>query len=1368
MALLAGLLGSGPAFATDPAPAWVPVESTARAKALGWWQEGGSAVREAAEVALLGDATAVDTFLNSGRALAALRDERADAEQILALGGPQVREAAQRALSSDSGTGEVIRAFLATGWKWPLEQDQRIRVAQAMNGAGRGVQDAGKAALSGTPDDVQRFLTEGQYSNRDADDRVRLVQILSAGGPNTKTAAKIAINGSIEEVREFLKTGQYVARARDEERASIVQLAQQAREASALAVRETAEAKEASAKAVVAAELARQAAQRAEEETRAAQTDKLKAQAALDRAALAAAQAGEAAQLATVAAQAANKTARAAANAASQAAYAASGAAQAAAQARNAAAAAASDADKAKAAKDAADTAKLAAQTAFDSTEAAADSRLASAASEQAASDALNAGGNALAAAAAADRAGDYAGVSGAQAGKAKQAAAATRRHADAATAAATAARDLAKAASLAAGEAEVLAASAETHARNAEVAAREAELHAGEAATAAANSTAHAQAAQAAAATATEAVVKAGEIHKLAVRAEQEELVARTAAALALASESRLADEAAKAEAGLAVQELRALKDEADRLATALDQPDANTAQIVTDGRKLALLSMKISGPWGKGAARTALSGRDDTSTAVLDYVKTGRRQAAELDDRARVQSLAADSEMASVRAAATEALKGDAAQITAFLASGQHHAAFMDYRVGVATVMNGSGNEVQKAGRAALDGNLDAVRKFLTTDRYIAQAIDDRVRVATIANYGAESAERNETSVAGEEVKAAAKIALEGAPKLLRAFLDNGQYTAQRLDQLTLAHNADIDSLIASADAVAAYARKSAAEASQAAALANDKAAEAADYANQAQTAATQAAGFADDARNAATEAANKATQAAEAAKTAAAAQASARRAAASAIYSAKKAQGSATQAQWSAAGAYASAAAARASAEAAGKDAETAAQSAKQAFDSYTHMHDVEQEAARAAAEKARLDAQQAQQDAQAKEAVLAELDAQIKQKQKEKDEASVWYTVVSEGVHLTLDIVGGVGGVFLPGLADIADLINCAIYALEGDAQNATLSCVAAIPFAGDAAALVKFVKWTEKFGTWGKQAYEYIQKMFSKVPTACTRNSFPEGTRVLMGDGTTTPIEKLEIGDQVLASNPQTGETGPRNVEATIYTPDDRDFTDLTIKTVNGETATLTATDHHPFWSQSRQEWTDAADLRTGDTLRTPTAQDVTVAHVQYRKTLQAAYNLTVSDLHTYYVLAGTAPVLVHNTQGCGPDLGDNWTPRAKSEINGVADCDQCALDIQKALGGGDVYQIAGRFPGARPYVYRGVSTSWPQHFVVIKDGKVFDAWTGRSGEPIEDYMKNFADPSIPGDDANEILKLTQGTFTPNPDSGGGLTWKPKL
>ncbi|MDX2593162.1 MULTISPECIES: polymorphic toxin-type HINT domain-containing protein [Streptomyces] len=146
------------------------------------------------------------------------------------------------------------------------------------------------------------------------------------------------------------------------------------------------------------------------------------------------------------------------------------------------------------------------------------------------------------------------------------------------------------------------------------------------------------------------------------------------------------------------------------------------------------------------------------------------------------------------------------------------------------------------------------------------------------------------------------------------------------------------------------------------------------------------------------------------------------------------------------------------------------------------------------------------------------------------------------------------------------------------------------------------------------------------------------NSFPAGTRVLMGDGTTTlPIEEITAGDSVLAGDPQAGITGARPVEDTIYTPEDEDFTGVRLAGDAGEgPPELTATDHHPFWVENQGRWTDARDLNPGDTLRAPDGTGVRIDKVTHWKEPQGAYNLTVNDLHTYYVLAGKTPVLVHN------------------------------------------------------------------------------------------------------------------------------------
>lgn len=64
--------------------------------------------------------------------------------------------------------------------------------------------------------------------------------------------------------------------------------------------------------------------------------------------------------------------------------------------------------------------------------------------------------------------------------------------------------------------------------------------------------------------------------------------------------------------------------------------------------------------------------------------------------------------------------------------------------------------------------------------------------------------------------------------------------------------------------------------------------------------------------------------------------------------------------------------------------------------------------------------------------------------------ETDTEQGWWKSASPWVHGGLDVLG-----FVPGLGAIPDLINAGIFALEGDVANASLSALAAIPFAGDA-------------------------------------------------------------------------------------------------------------------------------------------------------------------------------------------------------------------------------------------------------------------------------------------------------------------------
>ncbi|MFF7138730.1 polymorphic toxin-type HINT domain-containing protein [Streptomyces sp. NPDC008196] len=159
--------------------------------------------------------------------------------------------------------------------------------------------------------------------------------------------------------------------------------------------------------------------------------------------------------------------------------------------------------------------------------------------------------------------------------------------------------------------------------------------------------------------------------------------------------------------------------------------------------------------------------------------------------------------------------------------------------------------------------------------------------------------------------------------------------------------------------------------------------------------------------------------------------------------------------------------------------------------------------------------------------------------------------------------------------------------------------------------------------------------------------------FLAGTDVLMADGTTKDIEDVRVGDEVKATDPRTGESGPRKVTHLIITEHDKHFNELSIATGDG-IEKLTATFEHPFWSPSEGDWVDAGALKPGMTLLTDKGDTVIVtgnrAFAKYART----YNLTVEDLHTYYVLAGETPVLVHNSN-CDLPEGYTSSPALKGD-----------------------------------------------------------------------------------------------------------------
>lgn len=158
-----------------------------------------------------------------------------------------------------------------------------------------------------------------------------------------------------------------------------------------------------------------------------------------------------------------------------------------------------------------------------------------------------------------------------------------------------------------------------------------------------------------------------------------------------------------------------------------------------------------------------------------------------------------------------------------------------------------------------------------------------------------------------------------------------------------------------------------------------------------------------------------------------------------------------------------------------------------------------------------------------------------------------------------------------------------------------------------------------------------------------VVRSCLINSFTGDTLVLMADGSRKPIKDVMLGDEVIATNPETGETGPRKVIDLIRHGGLHTMVALGLS----DGSTIDATDHHPFWVESREAWVDAIDLQPGDVVVAANGDRLAVESIGISEQDLMAYNLSIDEIHTYFV--GSADVLVHN---CAMQKSPNAIARA--------------------------------------------------------------------------------------------------------------------
>jgi hypothetical protein len=211
-------------------------------------------------------------------------------------------------------------------------------------------------------------------------------------------------------------------------------------------------------------------------------------------------------------------------------------------------------------------------------------------------------------------------------------------------------------------------------------------------------------------------------------------------------------------------------------------------------------------------------------------------------------------------------------------------------------------------------------------------------------------------------------------------------------------------------------------------------------------------------------------------------------------------------------------------------------------------------------------------------------------------------------------------------------------------------------------------------------------------------------SFHGDTLVLTNTGL-QPIKDLSTSMSVWSRNPADGEMAWKAIQAQYSNPYNETVS-VTVRDTAAQTEQTIVSNHiHPYFVQTTRtvvnsseghiyagplengHWVDAAELHAGDRLLHDDGTWAEVVDVEIEAEPLTAFNLTVSDFHTYFVAANenAAPVWVHN---------DCWDADA---------IDNDLLDFSRTENGRPVYDYLDPETGEVRSVYQGT------------DGRYYDA-----------------------------------------------------
>lgn len=174
----------------------------------------------------------------------------------------------------------------------------------------------------------------------------------------------------------------------------------------------------------------------------------------------------------------------------------------------------------------------------------------------------------------------------------------------------------------------------------------------------------------------------------------------------------------------------------------------------------------------------------------------------------------------------------------------------------------------------------------------------------------------------------------------------------------------------------------------------------------------------------------------------------------------------------------------------------------------------------------------------------------------------------------------------------------------------------------------------------------------------------------------------TQIKDIRVGDGVYARNELDGMVSYKTVLAQYSNPY-KETVYVSVKDMDDRTQVIVSNAIHPFFAQVpgmesgtvlpkaseghdyrgpilRAQWVDAANLKTGYRLLGSSGNWLEVTQIQRTTESLQAYNLTVADFHTYFVMGGEGQegVWVHNTCAYTAEQLPNARPIGTKNANG--------------------------------------------------------------------------------------------------------------